>query len=131
MKHIAVLASLVLAVALAPTVAHADAIIPDATSKPSYCTRPGGSGLIRCFCDQWLRYPLCKRWHWHRGDMDVSVSDKEEEVDDEEPTSVDSRARQLGMGARADADAGRDRSDRRKLVGRPVGRTVVYARSAP
>lgn len=47
-------------------IAPAHALIPDATSRPSFCTRFYGNDLFRCFCDEWLRYPLCKRWHWHR-----------------------------------------------------------------
>ncbi len=45
----------------------AHAIVPSPTSRPDFCGWYGGDRLIRCWCDEWLRYPICKRWHWHRG----------------------------------------------------------------
>jgi len=52
----------------AATIAPAHAIIPNPTTIDDYCAWYGGNRLIRCWCDEYLRYPICKRWHWHRGE---------------------------------------------------------------
>lgn len=44
-------------------VARGHAIIPDPSSRPVYCYANGHK--FRCYCDEWIRYPLCRRWHWH------------------------------------------------------------------
>lgn len=46
-----------------PPVPQADAIIPDPSSKPQYCS--SGNRMFRCWCDEWIHYPICRRWHWH------------------------------------------------------------------
>lgn len=50
-----------LALALGGSPTHA--IIPNPSSERIYCSVNGRK--VECWCDEWMRYPLCRRWHWH------------------------------------------------------------------
>lgn len=68
MKRLITAAIIALVLAVAPASAQVTpdhAITPQPTNKQFYCTAPGRDAMVPCWCDVWIHYPICRRWHWH------------------------------------------------------------------